>query len=175
VHADQFNSLGMLREAARLGADSVDHLEATTPEDLNALAGSSTFGVALPICGMHLDNRYANARAFVDAGGAVSIATNCNPGSAPTTSMPLAIAAAVRHCGLTPAEAIAASTVNAASVLALSDRGVIAPGMRADLILLRHTNERMLAYEMGGNPVETVICAGRILPPVSANPDDRKI
>ncbi len=163
VHADQFNALGMVGEAIRLGALSVDHLEASSTEDLKALAASSTFGVALPVCGLHLDHRYANARALVDVGGAVAIATNCNPGSAPTTSMPLAIGAAVRHCGLAPAEAVAAATVNAASVLGLNDRGTIAAGQRADMVLLNNADERMLAYELGGNPVETVICAGRLI------------
>ena len=74
--------------------------------------------------------------------------------------MPFALALAVRFCGLTPAEAIAAATVNAAAVLGLSDRGTIAAGQRADLLLLRHKDERALAYELGGNPVDTVICAG---------------
>jgi imidazolonepropionase len=163
VHADQFNSLGMLGEAVRLGAVSVDHLEATTPEDLRLLAGSRTIGVGLPLCGLHLDGRYANLRALVDAGGAAAIATNCNPGSAPSGAMPLAIAAAVRHCGLTPAEAVAACTVNGAAVLGLGDRGTIAPGQRADLILLKHRDERALAYELGGNPVDVVICGGRVV------------
>jgi imidazolonepropionase len=163
VHADQFNSMGMVREAVRLNALSVDHLEASSPEDLRLLSTSSTFGVVLPICGLHLDGRFANARALVDAGGAVAIATNCNPGSAPTTSMPLAIAAAVRHCGLHPAEAISAATVNAATLLGLDDRGVIAPGKRADLILLKHRDERALAFEMGGNPVDMIICGGQLL------------
>ncbi len=163
VHADQFNPLGMLREAVRLGAISVDHLEASTPEDLKLLAGSATIGVGLPICGLHLDGRFANLRRLVDEGGAAAIATNCNPGSAPCTSMPLAVAAAVRHCGLTPGEAIAACTVNAAAVLGLGDRGTIAPGQRADLILLKHRDERALAYELGGNPVDVVICGGRLV------------
>lgn len=163
VHADQFNALGMVREAIRLGAVSVDHLEASTDADLDALAASATFGVILPFCGFHLDGRYARARRFVDAGGALALATNCNPGSAPSASMPLAIALAVRHCGLTPAEAINASTVNAAAVLGLPDRGYIAPGARADLILLRHTDERALAYELGGNPVDCVVVGGRVL------------
>ena len=79
-------------------------------------------------------------------------------------SMPLAIAAAVRFCGLTPHEAIAACTINAASLLGLKDRGYIAPGATADLILLKHTDERMLAYEIGGNPVDEVIQRGRLLP-----------
>jgi imidazolonepropionase len=75
-------------------------------------------------------------------------------------SMPLAIAAAVRFCGLTPPEAIAACTVNAAALLGLNDRGYIAPGACADLILLKHSDERMLAYEMGGNPVDEIIHGG---------------
>lgn len=169
VHADQFNSMGMTREAIRLEAVSVDHLEASTPDDLRALASSGTYGVILPCCGFHTDGRYANGRAFVDAGGAVALATNFNPGSAPCSSMPMAVALAVRHCGLTPAEALAACTVNAASLLGLrslagdTDRGMIAPGQRADLVLLKHTDERMLAYEFGGDPVDAVILAGRVV------------
>ncbi len=77
--------------------------------------------------------------------------------------MPFVIATAVRYCGLTPAEAIAACTVNAAAVLGLTDRGTIEPAQRADLILLRHRDERLLAYELGGNPVDLVIAAGRRL------------
>jgi imidazolonepropionase len=163
VHADQFNSLGMLREAIRLGARSIDHLEASTDADLDTLAASRTFGVILPVCGMHVDGRYARARRFVDAGGALALATNCNPGSAPSASMPLAIALAVRHCGLTPTEAINACTVNAAALLGLHDRGFIAPGARADLILLRHSDERALAHELGGNPVDCVIAGGNVV------------
>lgn len=167
VHADQFTSLGMAANAVGLNAVSVDHLEASTAEDLAVLARSATFGVILPCCGLNLDGRYARMRGFVDAGGRLALATNFNPGSAPTPSMPLAIALAVRFCGLTPAEAIAACTVNSASLLGLADRGTISPGQRADLILLRHTDERMLAYELGGNPVEAVICAGRVMHEIS--------
>ena len=74
--------------------------------------------------------------------------------------MPFAVSLAVRSCGLSPAEAIAAGTVNAATLLRLPDRGTIEVGQRADLILLRHRDERMLAYEFGGNPVELVLAAG---------------
>ena len=162
VHADQFNPLGMVAEAVRLHARTVDHLEASTRKDLELLAGSPSFGVILPCTGLHTDQRFARAGYFVDKGGALALATNCNPGSSPTHSMPLAIATAVRFCKLSPAEAIAAATVNAAAVLGLNDRGRIEPGLRADLILLRHRDERQLAYELGGNPVETVICAGQI-------------
>lgn len=160
VHADQFTSMGMVGEAILLGALSVDHLEATTPDDLKRLAESETFGVMLPVCGFHLDGRYANGRGFLDAGGKLCIATNFNPGSAPCPSMPFAIALAVRHLKLTPAEAIGAATLNPAAMLGLSDRGSIAPGARADLILLHHTDERALAYEVGANPVAEVWVRG---------------
>ena len=160
VHADQFSSLGMIPEAVRLHATSVAGLEASKKADLIALAGSPTFGVILPCTGFHTNQRYAKAGFFVDQGGALAIATNCNPGSSPTHSMPLAIALAVRFCGLEPAEAIVAATFNPAVLLGLTDRGSIEPGKRADLILLRHKDERLLAYELGGNPVDTVICGG---------------
>jgi imidazolonepropionase len=208
VHADQFNSLGMIPEAVRriqapkagrrlpAAEDglhhppstfrSIDHLEATTPQDLQLLAGSDLFGVMLPCSGFHVDGRYGDGRAFVDAagstsgqaasgirdpggggggggGGALAIATNCNPGSAPTSSIPMAIALAVRNLGLTAAEAIAACTVNAATLLDMPDRGVIQPGAKADLVLLRWADERQLGYEFGGNPVDTVICNGQLV------------
>lgn len=177
VHTDQFSSLGMVPEAIRLNARSVDHLEVATKADLLALAQSRTAGVILPCSGFHTHGRYARAGFLADAGGALALATDCNPGTAPTHSMPFAIALAVRHCGLTPAEAIVAATVNAAAVLGLSDRGTIEPGRRADLILLRHKDERQLAYEVGGNPVDQVICGGALLPAngVSAVPGLRPI
>ena len=120
-------------------------------------------GVILPCTGFSVDGRYARAGSFVQQGGAVALATNCNPGTSPTHSMPFVIALTVRFYGLSPAEAIAAATVNAASVLGLSDRGTIAPGQRADLLLLCHKDERQLAYELGGNPVDSVICNGVVV------------
>jgi imidazolonepropionase len=164
VHADQFNSLGMIPEAIRMHARSVDHLEATTKADFLALAQSNTFGVILPCTGFNTDQRYTKAGFFVDKGGALALATNCNPGSSPTHSMPFAIQLAVRFCKLLPAEAIVAATLNAAALLGFTDRGTIEPGKRADLILLRHKDERLLAYELGGNPVDLVICGGVKVP-----------
>jgi imidazolonepropionase len=163
VHADQFTSMGMIPEAVKLFARSVDHLEASKKADLELLAKSPTFGVILPCSGFQTDGRYARAGFFVDAGGALALATNCNPGSAPTHSMPFAIARATRFCGLSPAEAIAAATVNAATLLGFNDRGTIAPGQRADLILLCHKDERLLAYELGGNPVDLVVAGGNVI------------
>ncbi len=163
VHADQFTSLGMIPEAVRLHARSVDHLEAATKKDLIVLAQSPTLGVILPCTGLHTDQRFMRARLFLEQGGALALATNCNPGTSPSHSLPLAIALAVRFCGLTPAEAIVAATVNAAAVLGFTDRGTIAGGQRADLLLLRHKDERQLAYELGGNPVDVVVVGGNVV------------
>jgi imidazolonepropionase len=163
IHADQFTSLGMVPEAVRLGARSVDHLEATTPGELRLLAGSPAAGVLLPVSGFHLDGRYADGRAFVDAGGAPVVATNYNPGSAPSPSIPFAVTLAVRRNGLLPGEALTAVTANGAALLGFWDRGRIAPGLRADLLLLRHTDERELARTVGGSPVDMVVCGGRVV------------
>ena len=163
VHTDQFNPLGMIPEAIRLGARSADHLESASKADLLLLAQSRTISVVLPGTGFHLGSRYARAGFIIEAGGAVALGSNCNPGTAPTHSMPFIVALAVRYCGLSPAEAIVAATVNSAEVLGLADRGTIAPGQRADLVLLRHKDERLLAFEFGGNPVDLVICGGTVV------------
>lgn len=170
VHADQFNSLGMVDRAVARRALSVDHLEATPSDDLVRLAGSGTMGVLLPACGLHLDGRYANGRVLVDAGGAVCLASNLNPGSAPCFSMATVMALAVRGCGLTAAEAISASTVNPATLLGLSDRGTIEAGKRADLVLLRHRDERALAFCLGDQAIELVICGGQMVPEPPSSP-----
>lgn len=161
VHADQFNSLGLTREAIARGARSVDHLEALAPGDRVLFADSPTSAVILPSCGFHLDGRYADGRALIDAGAALCIATNFNPGSAPCQSMPMAMALAVRHCGLLPEEAIVAATANPAAMLGLRDRGMVAPGMRADLLLLDTTDERDLACRYGDSCVASVYVGGR--------------
>jgi len=164
VHADQFNALGMTRHAIEIGAVSVDHLEATPPDQLEQLAESATFGVMLPACGFHLDDRYAPGRAFVDAGGALALATNCNPGSAPTMSMPFIITLAARKLGLSPAEAITACTWNPAVLLGLQDQvGSIEPGKRADLAIFDMRDERELGYDIAGpGPVLTIL-DGRVV------------
>lgn len=162
LHADQFHSQGGLDLAIELGALCVDHLEATGVKDLERLARSPVFGVVLPATGFHVDGRYANARAFLDAGGKLVLATNCNPGTAPGSSIPFTIALAVRTLGLQAGEAIRAVTSTAADLLRLPDRGRVAQGLRADLLLLRHQDERNLGYEVGGNPIDLVVCGGRI-------------
>jgi imidazolonepropionase len=163
LHADQFNSLGAVELGLELGALSLDHLEATPDALLARLAQSDCFGVMLPASGFQLDGRYASARRFLDAGGKLVLASNCNPGTAPTSSMPLVIALAVRQLHVTVHEAIKATTSTAASLLGLHDRGLLQPGKRADLLLLRHRDERLLGFELGGNPVDAVICGGKLV------------
>jgi imidazolonepropionase len=161
LHADQFHRLGGLDLAIELGARSVDHLEASAPADLARLAVARVTGVMLPASGFHTDGRYADARALLDAGGTLVLASNCNPGSSPTSSIPLVIALARRQLHVSIEEAIVAVTSHAAALLGFGDRGHIAPGLRADAILLRHADERELGHELGGNPVDLVIAAGR--------------
>jgi len=161
VHADQFNAMGMIKASAERGFSSVDHLEATDKQGLLRLAASDTFGVMLPASGFHLDERYGNGRAFIDAGGRLALASNYNPGSAPCFSMPFVVALAVRKLGLTPTEAIHAATAAGAELLGLTDRGKIETGMRADLVVLDHADARNLAFEFGGNPVARVMVAGQ--------------
>lgn len=162
VHADEVASTGVVTEALKLHARSVDHLENASKADLLALASSHTFAVMVPAASFHRRERYPRAGAFVDSGGLLALASDYSPLTAPMHSMPFVIALAVRYCGLTPAEAIVASTVNAAAVLGLSDRGTIESGKRADVILLRHRDERQLAHEFGDNPVDLVVAGGKV-------------
>ena len=163
VTADQFSPSGIVPEAVRMHALCVAHLEGTPRDQLLALAESPVVAVLTPLTGLHLNQRFARGGLIAAKGGALAIATNCNPGTSPSCSMPLAIAAAVRFCGLDIEEAIVAATVNPAHMLGFTDRGTIEPGKRADLLLLHHKDERLLAYELGGNPVAQVICGGKLL------------
>ena len=114
--------------AVELGARSVDHLEATGPEGVAALAASDVVGVLLPVAALYLGRPMPPARALVDAGAAIALATDFNPGSAFCESLPVVCTLACTQLGLTPEEALAACTVNAAHVLGLADRGRIARG-----------------------------------------------
>ncbi len=164
IHTDQFNSLGATRMAVEMGAASVDHLEAIAEADIALVSKSNTTAVLLPISGFCTDGRYAPGRRLIDAGAAVAIASNYNPGSAPSPSMPFAMALACRMMKFRPGEAIAACTVNAAHVLGLEHRvGRIAPGFAADLVLWDECDERALAYELAGAPPALVIRAGAIV------------
>jgi imidazolonepropionase len=161
LHGDQFTESGAIPLAVGLGARSVDHLEATRDEGIRALAASDVVGVLLPASALFLDRPMPPARALVDAGAAVALATDFNPGSAFCESLPLVCSLAATQLKLSPAEALAACTVNAAHVLGRGDRkGRIAPGLEADLTLLDAPDWRYLAYHLGGSVVAGVVIGG---------------
>ncbi|HZG35926.1 MAG TPA: imidazolonepropionase [Gaiellaceae bacterium] len=161
LHGDQFTERGAIPLALELGARSVDHLEATGPDGIAALAAGDVVGVLLPASALFLDRPMPPGRALVDAGAAVALASDFNPGSAFCESLPLVCSLAATQLRLAPAEALAACTVNAAHVLGRSgDVGRIAPGYRADLTLLDATDWRYLAYHLGGPVVAGTVVGG---------------
>ena len=161
LHGDQFTNQGAIPLAVEVGARSVDHLEATSAEGIVQLARSDVTGVLLPASALFLDRPMPPARALVDAGAAVALATDFNPGSAFTESLPLVCSLAATQLHLSPAEALAACTVNAAHVLGRDDRkGRIAAGYDADLTLLDAPDWRYLAYHLGHDHVAAVVLAG---------------
>jgi imidazolonepropionase len=163
LHGDQFTELGALSLAIELGARSIDHLEATGHDGVRALGASEVVGVLLPASALFLGRPMPPARAFVDAGAAVALATDFNPGSAFCESLPLVCSLACTQLHLTPAEALTACTVNAAHVLGRADRcGRLAPGYDADLVLLEAPDWRHLAYHLGGDLVATVVRGGAV-------------
>lgn len=166
IHADEFDNLGGARLAAELGAVSADHLVKTSPEDILALSGSNTVAVALPCTPFGLAEReYTPAQAILDAGGLLAIATDLNPGTAWCENMQFALALACRYMRLTPAQAIAAATINAAAAIDRADYiGSLEPGKQADLLILSVPDYRHLGYRFGINLVQMVIKKGRIYP-----------
>jgi imidazolonepropionase len=161
LHGDQFTEQGAVGLAIELGARSVDHLEATGDEGVRALAASDVVGVLLPASALFLGRPMPPARALVDAGAAVALATDFNPGSAFCESLPLVCSLAATQLKLSPAEALGACTVNAAHVLNRADRvGRLAPGYAADVVLLDVPDWRYLAYHLGGDVVAGTIVAG---------------
>ena len=163
LHGDQFTEAGAIPLAIELGARSVDHLEATGPEGVRALAASEVTAVMMPASALFLGRPMPPARALVDGGAAVALATDFNPGSAFSESLPLAMSLAVTQLKLAPAEALTACTVNAAHVLGRADRiGRLAPGYAADVVLVDAPDWRHLAYHLAGDVVRTVIRDGAV-------------
>lgn len=165
AHIDEFTELGGLAMALELGATSVDHLDATGPAGIAQLAASSSVGVVIPAVNFNLASaHYADARAMIDAGAAIALTTDINPGSAPCPSMQLVLAIACRYQRLLPAEALCAATINAAHAIGMGERvGSIEPGKQADLLVVAAPDYRHLAYQFGGNQVETVIKRGQVV------------
>jgi imidazolonepropionase len=161
LHGDQFTEQGAIPLAIDLGARSVDHLEATGDAGVRALAASDVTAVVLPASALFLGRPMPPARALVDAGAAVALATDFNPGSAFCESLPLCCSLAATQLKLSPAEALSACTVNAAHVLGRAERiGRLGPGYRADVVLLDAPDWRYLAYHLGGHVVSRVVAGG---------------
>jgi imidazolonepropionase len=161
VHANQLSAGPGVRIAVELGAASADHCTHLTDADVDALAESDTVATLLPLAEFSTRAPYPDARRLVDAGATVALATDCNPGSAYSTAMPLAIALAVREMHMTPAEAVRAATAGGAAALRRADVGVIEPGRAADLVVLDAPSYVHLAYRPGVPLIAQVWQRGR--------------
>jgi len=157
VHAGQLGESGGVRLAVELGAASVDHCTYLSDDDVEAIAGSGTVATLLPGVEFSTKHPYPDARRLLDAGVVVALASDCNPGSSFTTSMPFMIALAVREMGMTPAEALAAATLGGAAALRRTDVGHFALGARADLVVLDAPSYVHLAYRPGVPLVHRVV------------------
>ncbi|MFI5840121.1 imidazolonepropionase [Catenuloplanes sp. NPDC051500] len=160
VHANQLGHGPGVRLAVELDAASADHCTYLTDRDVEALAGGSTVATLLPGAEFSTRSPYPDARRLLDAGATVALATDCNPGSSYTSSMPFCIALAVREMGMTPAEAVWAATAGGARALRREDIGVIRPGARADLIILDAPSHLHLAYRPGVPLISHVVHNG---------------
>lgn len=165
VHADEFANLGAASLAAELGAASADHLMVTRRDEMRAMAHAGVVAVLLPGTTFGLGKmNFADGRAFVDENVPVALGSDINPGTCWCESMPFILALACRYGKLTPAEAIAAATINAAASLGIAHRvGALAPGKFADMLIADVPDYRQLAYRFGANPIERVIKRGRIV------------
>jgi len=163
LHTEQFHRVGGFELGLRMGALSVDHLEACSPEQVATMNGSPTVATILPGVSLHLGLPPAPGRRLIDAGAAVAVGTDLNPGSSPLFSAAQALALAVRLNGLTAQEALVAGTINAASALGLRDVGRIEAALPADFLVLEGSDWRELMYTLGSNPVrETWVRGQRI-------------
>jgi imidazolonepropionase len=164
LHANQLTAGGGVALAVELDAASADHCTHLSAADIDALAGSSTVATLLPLVEFSTRSPYPDARRLLDAGAVVALATDCNPGSGFSTSMPLAIALAVREMRMTPAEAVYAATAGGAQALRREDIGRLAVGLRADLIVLDAPSYLHLAYRPGVPLVSRMWLAGKEIP-----------
>ncbi len=168
LHANQLGHGPGVQLAVELGCASADHCTYLSDDDIEALAGSSTVATFLPAADFSTRQPYPDARRVIDAGATVALATNCNPGSSYTTSMSFCIALAVRDMRMTIDEALAAATSGGASALRRRDIGRLAPGCRADLVVLEAPSYTHLVYRPGVPLIAATIVGGeRFLPALS--------
>jgi imidazolonepropionase len=165
IHADEFAGLGGTRLAVELGAASADHLVSTPDEDIQALGQGNTVAVALPPTPFGLGHHeFTPARKIIDAGGILALATDCNPGTAWCESMQFVMALGCRYLKITPAEALAAATINAAYAIGTGNEvGSLEAGKKADLLILDAPDYRHMAYRFGDNLVNIVVKTGKVV------------
>jgi imidazolonepropionase len=163
IHANQLEHGPGARLAAEMGAASADHMTHLTPADREALAAAGVVATLLPVAELSTRSPWPDARALLEAGVRVALATDCNPGTSFSTSMPLVVALAVTMMGMTPEEAVWSATAGGAAALRRDDVGRIAPGARADLLVLDAPSGVHLAYRPGVPLVRTVIRAGEVV------------
>jgi len=165
IHAEQLSRTGATQLAVELGAASCDHLEQVNKADVRALAKSNTVATLLPGCDFHLGlKKYAPARELIDAGAAVALATDYNPGTSPTVSMPMILSLACTQLRMSPGEAIAAATINAACSLRRAERiGSIEAGKEADIAVFEVEDYREIPYYFGVNTCWMTLKKGRVV------------
>lgn len=165
AHVDQFTNLGGSRLAIRSGAVSIDHLDSISKNEIAELAASDTIGIVIPTENFNAGKtKFAPARKLIDAGCAIALSTDYNPGSAPCPSQPMAMAISCRYQKLLPSEALNAATINAAYAIGLGDsHGSIEVGNQADVLISDVTDYRQIAYEFGGNLIAKVIKSGEAI------------
>lgn len=166
IHANQLENIGAIELAVELDCASADHCTHLSDRDIELLAGSNTVATLLPGAEFSTRSPYPNARRLIDAGATVALATDCNPGSSYTTSMPFCIAVAVRDMGMSPAEALWSATAGGAAALRRTDVGHLGLGAAADFVILNAPSHQHLAYRPGvnligqtwrnGKPIETL-------------------
>ncbi len=165
AHVDEFTNLGCAKFAIENEATSIDHLDATSEEEIALLAKSKTIGVITPTVNFNFGScEFADARKIIDAGCAIALSTDFNPGSAPCPSLPSSMAIACRYQKILPSEALNAATINAAFAVGLGEKiGSLERGKQADILILDTNDYRQIAYEFGSNAVEQVIKKGKLV------------
>lgn len=163
IHTEQLTHSGGAALAARLGAASADHLEHASDDDMRALAAAGVVGVILPGAALTLGGLPPPGRRLLDAGAVVAIATDCNPGTSNTASMPLMVSLAVALAGMTPAEALVAATAGGAAALQLGNRGVLRAGAHCDLAILENDRWLDIAYHLGSGGVASTVRRGEVI------------
>lgn len=166
IHANQLANIGAIQLAIELDCASADHCTHLSDRDIELLAGSNTVATLLPGAEFSTRSPYPDARRLIDAGATVALATDCNPGSSYTTSMPFCIAVAVREMHLSPAEAIWSATAGGAAALRRTDIGHLGLGAAADFVVLNAPSHQHLAYRPGMNLIGQTWRNGKPIEPI---------